>query len=88
MTILPSGSVYFAIKGKKWQNSLSKAFSIDALQKVGYFLKIWGNALGKIPQNQGQFLPSPKSGEVLQELTQNQKCFYPICKNPLRLTSE
>jgi len=29
---LPSGSVYFAIRGKKeWQNSLNKAFAIDAL---------------------------------------------------------
>jgi len=29
VTILPSGSVYFAIKRKIWQNSLNKAFTID-----------------------------------------------------------
>ena len=30
VTILPSGSVYFAVRGKKeWQNSLSKAFAVD-----------------------------------------------------------
>jgi len=30
--ILPSDSDYFAIRGKKeWQNSLNKAFAIDAL---------------------------------------------------------
>jgi len=30
--ILPSGSVYFAMRGKKeWQNSFNKAFAINAL---------------------------------------------------------
>jgi len=30
VTILPSGSVYFAVRGKKeWLNSLSKAFAVD-----------------------------------------------------------
>jgi len=28
---MPSGSVYFAVRGKKWQNSFSKAFAIDYL---------------------------------------------------------
>jgi len=31
VTILTSGSVRFAIRGKKWQNSLNKAFAIDTL---------------------------------------------------------
>ena len=62
--ILPSGSVYFVIRGKKeWQNSLKKAFAIDALQKSVFF-KNWCNVLGKVPQNQGQLLPLPKTGEV------------------------
>jgi len=30
VTILPSDSVYFAVRGKnEWQNSLSKAFAVD-----------------------------------------------------------
>jgi len=30
VTILPSGSVYFATRGnKEWQNSLNKVFAID-----------------------------------------------------------
>jgi len=30
VSILPSGSVYRAIRGKKeWQNNLSKAFAVD-----------------------------------------------------------
>jgi len=31
VTSLPLDNVYFAIRGKKWQNSLNKAFAIDAL---------------------------------------------------------
>ena len=30
VTILPSGTVYFSVRGKKeWQNNLSKAFAVD-----------------------------------------------------------
>jgi len=34
-------------------------------KQVGYFLKNWCNLFGKVPQNQGQLLPLPKTGEVL-----------------------
>jgi len=38
VTILPSDSVNFTIRGRKeWQNSHNKAFAIDALYKSGLF---------------------------------------------------
>ena len=40
VTVLPSGSVYFAIRGKTYQKSLNKAFAIDLLSKSGLFLRI------------------------------------------------
>jgi len=60
VTILPSGTVYFAVRGKKeWQNSLSKAFAVDgntenASLKRECSCTIFPNVQNFCPKN-GQF---------------------------------
>jgi len=88
VTILPSGSVYFAIRGKNGKMVSTKLLPLMHCKKVGYFFKNWGNSLGKIPQNQWQLLPWPRSGEVLHGTYPKPKCFTPFARTPLRLTSE
>ena len=60
VTVLPSGSVYFAVRGKKeWENSLSKAFAVDgntdtSSLKCEYSCIIFQNVQNFCPKN-GQF---------------------------------
>jgi len=51
VTILPSGSVYFAIRGnKEWKNGLNKAFLLMHSEKVSYLLILEVIYLEKYPK--------------------------------------
>jgi len=51
-------------------------------KNVDYSFKNLGNLLGKVPQIKYNFYLCPKQVRYCMVLTQNQKRFYPICKNP------
>jgi len=69
------------LEAKNGKIVLAKHLPLIPCKKRGLFFKNWGDSLGKIPQNQGQLLPLPKSGEILHGTYPKTKIFCPICKN-------
>jgi len=82
--ILPSGSIYCAVRGKKNGKIVStKLLPLMHCKKVSCFLRIGLICLEKYPKLKGNFYLCPKQVGYCILLTQNQNVFILFARTPL-----